>query len=35
MKCINNVFTYVENYTVVTNNCIFAGREAEQSVLRA
>lgn len=35
MKCINNVFAYVENYATVTNNCIFAGREAEGSALRA
>lgn len=32
MKCINNV---LRNRFIVTNNCIYAGREAEISESRA
>ena len=35
MKCINYVMKHQFMDTVVTNNCIFAGREAEKSELRA
>lgn len=35
MKCINNVMMNRFMDTVVINNCIFAGREAEKSELRA
>lgn len=35
MKYVNNVFVNGAVYTAITNNCIFAGRETEESVLRA
>lgn len=35
MKCINYVMMNRFMDTVVTSNCIFAGREAEKSELRA